>query len=170
METVVGLFTRYEDADQAVTDLTLRGFDRSTVGVVASEATVAGRTGLVTEQPVDLVEGTSDGAVIGGLAGLLVGVAALVIPGVGPLFVAGALASVVTSTLAGATVGAVTGGLVGALTDLGIPETEAQVYSEGVRTGGVIVTVNTDRGDEARSILRAANATNVNQPLAMAGR
>ena len=170
METVVGLFTGYEDADRAVTDLTLRGFDRSTIGVVASEAAVAGRQDLVAKEPVDLVEGTSDGAVLGGLAGLLVGVVALVIPGVGPLFVAGALASVVTSTLAGAMVGGVTGGLFGALSDLGLPEADAKLYSEGVTAGGVIVTVNTDRGEEARDILRAANATNVNEPLAMAGR
>ena len=170
METVVALFSGYADADRAVDTLIQRGFDRSTVGVVASEATVTSHNGVVTEAPVDLVGGTSDGAVLGGLAGLLVGVAALVIPGVGPLFVAGALASVVTSTLAGATVGAVTGGLLGALTDLGLPEADAKLYSEGVNAGGVIVTVNTDRGDEAREILRAANATNVNQPLVIAGR
>lgn len=170
METVVGLFTGYEDADQAVTNLTLRGFDRSTVGVVASEATIAGRQSLATEKPLDRGEGAGEGAVLGGLAGLLVGVVALAIPGAGPLFIVGALASVVTSTVAGATAGAVTGGLLGALTDLGLPDADAKVYSEGVKAGGVIVTVNTDRGDEARGILRAANATSVSDPVALSGR
>ena len=144
MGTVVALFTNYDDADRAVDALTSRGFDRSSVGVVASESTVKARSGagLIDGRPVDVAEGVGEGAVLGGLAGLLVGVVALAIPGVGPLFVAGALASIATSALAGAAAGAVAGGLLGALTEMGIPEPEARAFSEGVKSGGVIVSVD----------------------------
>jgi hypothetical protein len=165
MGTVVALFRTYDDADRAVTMLNNRGFERSSVGVVAQESVVEASRGdgLINGRPVDAVEGAGEGAVLGGLAGLLVGVVALAIPGIGPLFVAGALASVVASTLAGATAGAVTGGLLGALTDLGIPEEEAKVYHEGVKAGGVLVSVDTNREAEAADILRSANATNVHE-------
>ena len=40
--------------------------------------------------------------------------------------------------------GAATGGLIGSLTKSGVPEREANVYAEGVRRGGSLVTVRTD--------------------------
>jgi uncharacterized membrane protein len=43
------------------------------------------------------------------------------------------------AALTGAGVGAVTGGIVGALVDLGIPDEEAHIYSEGLRRGHVLV-------------------------------
>jgi stress response protein YsnF len=60
---------------------------------------------------------------------------ALAIPGVGPFVAAGPIAA----ALAGAGIGAVTGGVIGALVDLGIPEEEAQIYSESIRHGNVLV-------------------------------
>jgi hypothetical protein len=39
--------------------------------------------------------------------------------------------------------GAVAGGI-GSLTNLGVPEEEAHYYAEGVRRGGILVTVATD--------------------------
>jgi hypothetical protein len=73
---------------------------------------------------------------------LLVGLGALAIPGIGPIVAAGPL----VSTLAGAGIGAVAGGLVGALTSLGVPETEASYYAEGVRRGGALVTAQVPDG------------------------
>jgi len=164
MGTVVGLFNTYTDAERAVELLDERGFDRGALSVVAQETAVAERLNPM-DGPDDPAEDAGEGAMIGGLAGLLAGVGALMIPGVGPLFVAGPLASVIASTLAGATAGAVTGGLLGSLTDLGIPEAEAQAYTEGIRSGGVLVSVRTDREAEARDILRTANAVDVGETV-----
>jgi hypothetical protein len=163
MGTVVALFMRYEDADRAVEALTEHGFDRGAVGVVAPESAVKAHHGVVGGRPEEGADGAGGGAMLGGLAGLLVGVVALAIPGVGPLFVAGALASLVASTLAGATAGAAAGGILGALTGLGIPESEARTYVEGVKADGLLVTVLTDREAEARDIMKAANATNIQE-------
>jgi hypothetical protein len=51
--------------------------------------------------------------------------------------------------------GGVTGGLLGALIGLGIPEDEAEYYAEGVRRGGVLLTVQADdfNADQVMNIL-----------------
>jgi hypothetical protein len=51
---------------------------------------------------------------------------------------------------AGAAVGGVTGGLLGALTSAGVSEADAQVYAEGVRRGGSLVTARVQPGDVNR--------------------
>lgn len=40
--------------------------------------------------------------------------------------------------------GAIAGGLAGALVDIGVPEEEANYYTEGVRRGGALVTIQVD--------------------------
>ncbi len=95
---------------------------------------------------------------LGALGGLLVGLGALTIPGIGPVIAAGPLAvalSTLTGVGVGAVAGGVTGGLLGALIGLGIPEQEAHYYAEGVRRGGVLVTVQADEynADQITDIL-----------------
>ena len=68
--------------------------------------------------------------------GLLTGLGLMAIPGVGPVVAAGWL----VATLAGAAAGGVTGGAVGALTEAGISKDEADVYAEGLRRGGAVVS------------------------------
>jgi len=81
---------------------------------------------------------------------------------------AGTMATALGSAAAGAGIGAaagaVTGGLVGALMDVGLPEEDAHFYAEGVRRGGVLVTVHADdtRASIATGIMRQANAVDVN--------
>jgi stress response protein YsnF len=89
------------------------------------------------------------------VSGLVIGLTALAVPGIGPVLAAGPLAT----ALVGAGVGAAAGGMIGALTDLGIPEEHAHYYSEGVRRGGVLVTVATTdaRAEQAVSILSRHN-------------
>ena len=89
--------------------------------------------------------GAAAGTAIGGGLGLAAGLGALAIPGVGPVVAAGWL----IATLAGAGVGAAAGGLVGALTGAGVSHEEANVYAEGVRGGGTLVTVRATDADAA---------------------
>src|SRR3954468_13779826 len=51
------------------------------------------------------------------------------------------------TTLAGAATGAAAGGIVGALVRSGVPHEEAEVYEEGVRRGGTLVSVQADETD-----------------------
>jgi hypothetical protein len=86
----------------------------------------------------------------------------IAIPGIGPLVAAGVLAT----TLAGAAGGSLVGGLLGALTNYGVDERDAHVYSEGVRRGGTLVTVQTD---DAR-LAQAELILNGKQPVDVVAR
>lgn len=153
-KTVVALFEDFRVAQDATRDLLNSGFRRDDVSLIASNAAGKHHAQLESDVDSDAVgagEGAGIGAVLGGLAGLLIGLGALAIPGVGPIIAAGPLAA----TLAGAGVGAVAGGLVGVLVDAGVPEDEAELYANGVRDGGTLLTVRAmdDQAGRARDIL-----------------
>jgi hypothetical protein len=80
--------------------------------------------------------GAGVGATVGGTAGLLAGLGIIAIPGVGPVVAAGWL----VATLAGAAAGGATGSIIGALTQAGVGKDEAEVYAEGLRRGGAVVS------------------------------
>ena len=112
----------------------------------AIPATVIAKPTMVTDgnAGTGAAIGATAGALIGGGAGLLAGIGALAIPGIGPVVAAGWLVSTLTGAVTGGAAGAATGGLIGSLTKSGVPEREANVYAEGVRRGGSLVTVRTD--------------------------
>ena len=138
--TVVGMFTNRPDAEAAIRELKAAGFGDDRIGVALQDR---------EEQRDlrDLMETTgreaagraATGAVSGGLVGGLIGLfGSLLIPGIGPIVVGGVLAS----TLTGAGIGAATGGIIGALVALGVPETDARHFDEGLRSGRTLVTVD----------------------------
>jgi hypothetical protein len=167
MATAIGLFDRYEDAERAVDTLLSRGFVKDEIGVMARDDIVQdyGKRSTITATEVggDAGTGAVGGALLGGFGGLLAGMAALLIPGIGPAITAGTLATALGLPLVGAGIGAAAGGVIGALINMGVPEEAAHVYAEGVKRGGVLVTVRTSdvRVDEAQEILRTANAVDV---------
>lgn len=157
--TVVAIYDDFQLANLAVRELVESGTPRDNISIIANNtrgqygypgaagASQAGADEVADETGAGAGVGAGIGAAIGGIGGLLVGLGALTIPGIGPVIAAGPLA-VALSTLTGAGVGAVaggvTGGLLGALIGLGIPEEEAEYYAEGVRRGGVLVTVQAE--------------------------
>jgi hypothetical protein len=162
--TVIGLYDRLEDAQNAISELVSAGFQREDISMVAADTegkfkTYVGAPGEDAGEGV--ATGAGVGAAIGGLGGLLVGIGALAIPGIGPVLAAGPIAS----ALIGMGVGAVTGGLIGALVDAGVPEEQANLYAEGVRRGGTLVKVTSreDRSDEATRILNRFNPIDVEE-------
>jgi len=138
MKTVVGTYDNIQSAYDAANALVSAGYSRSDISVIATN-TNNQYSPYVDTKVVDTTDdvgtGAGVGAAIGGIGGLLVGLGALAIPGVGPVIAAGPL----MAALAGAGVGAVAGGIVGALVDLGIPDEEANLYSEGLRRGDILV-------------------------------
>ena len=90
--------------------------------------------------------GAGLGAAAGGTIGALTGLGLMAIPGVGPVVAAGWL----VSTLAGAAAGAATGGVLGALTQAGVSNDDADVYAEGLRRGGAVVSARVADQDAAR--------------------
>ena len=148
MRTVSRVYDNYSDAVAVVTDLEaatdLRP-DRQ-ISMIANENAHGRDTTSEYHAHGDESEagpGAGLGAVVGGGVGLLTGLGLMAIPGVGPLVAAGWLAT----TLAGAATGAAVGGIAGALVKTGVPHEEAEVYEEGVRRGGTLVSVQVDEVD-----------------------
>jgi hypothetical protein len=178
--TVVAIFRNFQHANDAVRELVDHGFKRDDISIVAHNSqdaagyTTTGRTAaegtVADETGAGAGVGAGIGAAIGGIGGLLVGLGALVIPGIGPVIAAGPLA-VALSTLTGAGVGAVaggvTGGLLGALIGLGVPEEEAEYYAEGVRRGGVLVTVQADdsNAEQITNLLNRHDPLDIDQEV-----
>ncbi|MGG4265986.1 general stress protein [Peribacillus simplex] len=139
---IIGVYETEEEAIKAIESLQAQGYNREDISVVAKDKedlkTVNEETGTKVEE--GLAAGAATGGILGGTAGLLAGVGALAIPGIGPVLAAGPLAA----TLAGAAVGAGTGGLAGTLIGMGIPEEEANRYEADVKSGKLLVLVDSD--------------------------
>ena len=147
--TVVGLFHDRGDAEEAIRDLKSAGFTEQQIGVAMQDGSA--QQDLIEQTGSTAAEGAAKGAVSGGVVGGLIGLlGSLLIPGVGPIVVGGVLAS----TLTGAGIGAATGGIIGALVGIGVPEADAHHFDEGLRSGGILVTVDAaERVGEALAIL-----------------
>jgi len=167
--TISRLYDDYATASRVVNDLESAGVPHADISIVASNAdnwyspTATGRTttGAATAKTTGRVDrdhdgvddraegaatGAGIGAVVGSGAGLLTGLGLMAIPGVGPVVAAGWL----VATAVGALAGGATGGVIGALTQTGVSDEDAQVYAEGVRRGGSLVTVRVPDADRAR--------------------
>lgn len=162
-KTVVGLFDNSSDARATLEDLQSAGFNSADVSFVANNGSgeYGNESGHTTEAEAGAGFGATGGSVLGGLTGLLVGLGALIIPGVGPAIGAGSLITALGSTALGAGIGAAAGGLVGALVGAGIPEEDANVYAEGVRRGGALITVTTESDQQAQQAADIMNRHNV---------
>src|SRR6478735_1672275 len=154
--TITRLYDSYAQARDAVRALEGAGVSRGNISFLASnsEGWYDEKKGTFPDADMD---GTDDraeaagtgaglGAVAGGAVGALTGLGLMAIPGVGPIVAAGWL----VATLTGAAAGAATGGVIGALTQSGVPSEEAEVYAEGLRRGGAVVSAKVPDGDASR--------------------
>lgn len=164
-ETTVGVFTSREAADAAISELHRSGFRDSEIGLIHrdSQDTKKGRDRKSTtvDDDDDDAELATGGAVTGAVAGLGIGalvgagVLAGIVPVIGPALFAGTL-GVLASNAAG---GAAVAGLVGALTGWGLSKEDATYYESEVSAGRSIVTVTSDRCEDAQEILTRHGGT-----------
>ena len=152
-KTITRLFDSHTQALEAVSDLEARGVDRDKISLVSNntdnwhdghkhDGALGDRNGDGDNDVADGAgKGAATGGLIGGGAGLLAGLGMLAIPGLGPVVAAGWLAATAVGAVVGAAAGGATGGLLGALKEAGHSDEEANVYSEGVRRGGTLVSV-----------------------------
>ena len=156
--TISRLYNNYDDARAAVRDLEAAGVGHNDISILASNAdnwySDDRKASTYPDRDLDGKDdraeaagaGAGVGAAVGGAAGLLTGLGLMAIPGVGPVVAAGWL----VSTLAGAAAGGVTGGVLGALTQAGISKEDAEVYAEGLRRGGAVVSARVADADAVR--------------------
>ena len=156
-KTISRLYNSHLEARAAVRDLEAAGVSHGDISIVVSNADNAydEKTKTFPDRDLDgrddraegAAAGGGVGAVAGGTVGLLTGLGLMAIPGVGPVVAAGWLAA----TLTGAAAGGVTGGVIGALSQqAGLSDEEAQVYAEGLRRGGAVVSAKVADADAAR--------------------
>ncbi len=170
-EVVIALYDTVEQAQAAINELVDNGFHRTNISLAVNDPENRYTAYVDNDEDVDSGEGAGFGAVVGGLTGLVAGLVAITIPGIGPIVAAGPLAAVLggaTGAAIGATAGAITGGITASLVDMGVPEDEAQYYSEALRRGSALVTVAADGPDIGRveSILRRYNSVDVERRAA----
>ncbi len=145
-----GTFRKHQAAENALNELKAASFPMDKVSIIARSADdneqVSGtqmsdrignkEVGGATAVVADAVTGSTWGT-------LLVGLSSLALPGIGPILAAGSLGVALVTTLAGVAVGSVNNaGLVNALTDLGIPQQQAQNYSDQLLAGDYFVIVD----------------------------
>ncbi len=157
------VYDTYPQAEQAVLNLEEIGVPAADISLLSNK-NISGQHASVVETSVTQASATESGAgigaTLGGGAGLLAGLGVISIPGLGPVVAAGWLAS----TALGAVAGSVTGGIIGALVDSGTSEQDANVYSEAVRRGGTLVTVNTEsHSDKIDAVLDGYQPINAAQ-------
>jgi hypothetical protein len=156
-KTISRLYNSHAEARAAVRELEAAGVSHSNISILVSNAdrSYDEKTKSFPDRDLDgkddRVEGAATGggvgAAVGGTAGLLAGLGILAIPGVGPIVAAGWLVAALT----GAAAGGATGGVIGALSQqAGISDDEANVYAEGLRRGGALVSAKVEDNDATR--------------------
>ncbi len=158
--TISRLYDDRQAANLAVRDLEAAGLSARDISIVSSNAdnwygddgkkmsrsTVDRDADGVDDRAEGAAAGAGIGATVGGAAGLLAGLGIMAIPGLGPVVAAGWLAA----TAVGAVAGGAAGGIIGALTQAGVSKEDAEVYAEGVRRGGTLVTARVPDDDRPR--------------------
>lgn len=155
MTTISRMFDDFPSARRALDALVAAGIPEKDISLVANNGDnyfndkshiLDADNDVVDDKAEGASTGASLGAVAGGAAGLLTGLGIMAIPGVGPVVAAGWLAS----TALGALAGGAAGSLIGALVESGVSEEDAHVYAEGLRRGGVLLTVRAPQGSATR--------------------
>ena len=159
MSSIIGTFSRRDEAERAIHELKRKGFGDDKVSIVAKDdqgrGGDRGEGGLKMGRGADVSGGTVTGGAIGGTAGVLAGLGALAIPGIGPIVAIGPIAAGLA--------GAVAGGLVGGLVDLGIPENRSKFYENKVKEGKVLAVVKADDNEvnDVREIYGKCGASDI---------
>jgi hypothetical protein len=160
-KTISALYDTYSEASSAVSALEAAGVPHRDISIVANNSENWHKE---SNAGTGAGAGAGAGAAVGGVGGLLTGLGIMAIPGVGPVVAAGWLVATAVGAVAGAAVGGAAGGLVGSLTNSGVPERDANVYAEGVRRGGTLVTAKVDdaRANEAQAVLQRHKNVDIN--------
>src|SRR6187431_1148406 len=156
-KTISRLYNSHAEARAAVRQLEAAGVSHGSISILVSNADSAydEKTKSFPDRDLDgkddrsegAATGTGVGATVGGTAGLLAGLGLIAIPGVGPVVAAGWLVAALT----GAAAGGATGGIIGDLSQqAGISDQEDNVYAEGLRRGGALVSAKVDDAEVSR--------------------
>ena len=160
---VVAVFTRHQDAEEAVRKLASGGFDMTHYSIVGqgfhSEEKVVGFYNMGDR----IKFWGKNGAFWGGLWSLFFGGIFLTIPMVGPVMVLGHLAAMVVAAVEGAILFGGLSALGAALFSIGIPKDSVIEYEQAVKTDGFLIVGHgsADEMTRSKAILQASSPTRV---------
>lgn len=160
-KTITAVYKDRDSARLAIDRLLEAGFSRDDISALTADASLPGRqlgVDTKTKAPEGAAVGAATGGVLGATAAALVAVGAIAVPGLG-LVAAGP----VLAALAGAGAGGAAGGIIGAIAGMGIPEHEAKMFADEIKSGGVLVgvTAHDDRVDLAKRCLQVGGTQHV---------
>ena len=160
---VVAVFTRHQDAEDAVRKLAGGGVDMTHFSIVGqgyhSEEKVVGFYNIGDR----IKFWGKNGAFWGGIWSLFFGGIFLTIPMIGPVMVLGHLAAMVVAGVEGAILVGGLSALGAALYSIGIPKDSVILYEQAVKTDGYLVVAHGSADEMARSkvILDSSNPTRI---------
>lgn len=145
----IGIFSEPQLVEDALNELKASGLDMDQVSVIAkqiendTEYAGAHVSGQIGDKEIKGTTGlVKDTATTGMLGTFLVGLTGLVLPTVGPIIAAGSAAVALVATAASTGIEAASiSNLVKALMDLGIPESDAKIYSDRLISGDPLIIV-----------------------------
>lgn len=160
---ITASFDTREAAEQALHKLENVGVTEGQVSIIVSDDTHG------SHFTIDRDNKSDEGIVAGGLAGGLVGAViagvlsagALAVPAAG-IVISGWLVSAAAGMGAGMAAGGVIGGLIGA----GIPEHEAKVYEDAVKSGAIVMAVRPDNEEQSATVKNALSSTDAHNVAA----
>lgn len=146
---VIDVYENEQQVVEVVERLKERGYKTEEISVIAKN------TKNLPEFTQEVKPSNKDGAIAGaltggtlGIAGVIAGISAVVVPGLGAVLAAGPIISTIGGAVLGASSGA--GGLKHALMEIGVPDEEAERYSEDVQEGKILVFLHPESKDEFR--------------------
>lgn len=147
----IGIFSNHTDAEQAIKELQISGFDMKKLSIV-------GKGYHSDEHPVGYYN-TGDrvkfwgklGAFWGGMWGLLFGTAFFWIPGIGPLAIAGPLVAMIVGGAEGAVAMGGLSALGAALYSIGIPKDSIVKYEESLKADKFLLVVHGTQQEVSRA-------------------
>ncbi len=170
MESIVGIFNSFADAQRASAILRSLGIPDNHIAVLSPQTSASDVESNIpttdTEQPgVGTALGGTVGAALGVAGGLEAGVAAasLLVPGVGPVLALGILGATILG-VAGGAAGAVAGKAMEQGIAEGVPRDELFVYEDALRRGRSVVIAFADDAElagQARTELHRAGAESI---------
>ena len=135
---VIGVYENEQQAVEVVEELKGKGYTTEDISVIAKN--IKELSEITQEVKPTTMDGAIAGALTGGaigIAGVLAGLSAVLIPGFGAVLAAGPIITTIGGAVVGANSGA--GGLKHALMEIGIPDDEAERYSNDVQDGKILV-------------------------------
>jgi uncharacterized membrane protein len=158
---VTATFKTREAAESALTELERKGFTDEQISMVVTDETRGNSFNIEEGNKIDegAAAGATAGGLVGGILGSLATASAIAIPGLNIVVVGTAV-----SALAGIGAGAATGGLIGGLVGAGIPEHEAKVFEDEIRSGAILIAVKPEDGEQhqkAKEVFEKGDAYNL---------